>query len=74
MTKPAKNTICLWYDGDAEVAARFYAKTFPDSSVDAIRRAPADFHSGQKGDVLVVEFTVIGIPCIDLIGGPRRAT
>ena len=70
MTKPAKNTICLWYDGDAEDAARFYAKTFPDSSVGAVHRAPGDFPSGKKGDVLTVEFTVMGIPCLGLNGGP----
>jgi predicted 3-demethylubiquinone-9 3-methyltransferase (glyoxalase superfamily) len=70
MTKPAKNTICLWYDKDAEEAARFYAKTFPNSSVGAVHRAPADFPSGKKGDVLTVEFTVLGIPCIGLNGGP----
>jgi predicted 3-demethylubiquinone-9 3-methyltransferase (glyoxalase superfamily) len=70
MTKPAKNTICLWYDGDAEEAARFYAKTFPDSSVGAVHRAPGDFPSGKKGDVLTVEFTVMGIPCLGLNGGP----
>ena len=70
MAKPAKNTICLWYDGDAEEAARFYARTFPDSSVGAVHRAPADFHSGKKGDVLTVEFTVMGIPCLGLNGGP----
>src|SRR6478672_11902145 len=64
MVNPAKNTICLWYDGDAEDAARFYAKTFPDSSVGAVHRAPGDFPSGKKGDVLTVEFTVIGIPCL----------
>lgn len=69
MAKPAKNTICLWYNGDAEDAARFYAKTFPDSSVGATHRAPADFPSGKKGDPLVVEFTVLGIPCIGLNGG-----
>ena len=68
--KPAKNTICLWYDGDAEDAARFYAKTFPDSSVGAVLRAPGDFPSGKKGDVLTVEFTVMGIPCLGLNGGP----
>ena len=68
--KPAKNTICLWYDGDAEEAARFYAKTFPDSSVGAVHRAPGDFPSGKKGDVLTVEFVVLGIPCIGLNGGP----
>jgi 2-polyprenyl-6-hydroxyphenyl methylase/3-demethylubiquinone-9 3-methyltransferase len=67
---PAKNTICLWYDRDAEAAARFYAKTFPDSSVGAIHRAPSDFPSGKKGDVLTVDFTVVGIPCIGLNGGP----
>ncbi|HWV45972.1 MAG TPA: VOC family protein [Nitrospira sp.] len=71
MTKqPAKNTICLWYDRDAEEAARFYAKTFPDSSVGAVYRAPSDFPSGKKGDVLMVEFTVAGISCIGLNGGP----
>ena len=69
MAKPAKNTICLWYDGDAEDAARFYAETFPDSSVGAVHRAPADFPSGKKGDVLTVEFTVMGIPCLGLNGG-----
>jgi predicted 3-demethylubiquinone-9 3-methyltransferase (glyoxalase superfamily) len=68
--KPAKNTICLWYDGDAEEAARFYAKTFPDSSVGAVHLAPGDYPSGKKGDVLMVEFTVMGIPCIGLNGGP----
>ena len=66
----AKNTICLWYDKDAEEAARFYAKIFPNSAVGAIRRAPADYPSGKKGDVLTVEFTVAGIPCIGLNGGP----
>ena len=70
MSKPAKNTICLWYDGGAEDAARFYARTFPDSSVGAVHRAPADFPSGKKGDVLTVEFTVMGIPCLGLNGGP----
>ena len=64
-----KNTICLWYDGSAEDAARFYAKTFPDSAVGAVRRAPADYPSGKKGDVLTVEFTVAGIPCVGLNGG-----
>src|SRR5256885_12753091 len=68
--KPAKNTICLWYNRDAEDAARFYAKTFPDSSVGAVHRAPGDFPSGKKGDVLTVEFTVMGIPCLGLNGGP----
>jgi predicted 3-demethylubiquinone-9 3-methyltransferase (glyoxalase superfamily) len=68
--KPAKNTICLWYDGDAEEAARFYAKTFPDSSVGSVHRAPGDFPSGKKDDVLMVEFIVLGIPCLGLNGGP----
>lgn len=71
MVKPAKNTICLWYDGGAEEAARFYAETFPDSSVGTLYRAPGDFPSGKKGDVLTVEFTVMGIPCIGLNGGPE---
>ena len=66
----ARNTICLWYDGSAEEAASFYARTFPDSRVGAVRRAPGDFPSGKKGDVLVVEFTVAGVPCIGLNGGP----
>lgn len=70
MAKPAKNTICLWYDGTAEEAANFYAKTFPDSAVTAVHRAPADFPSGKKGDVLTVQFTVLGIPCLGLNGGP----
>ena len=66
----AKNKICIWYDKDAEAAARFYAKTFPDSSVTAVTKAPSDFPSGKAGDVIVVEFTVAGIPCIGLNGGP----
>ena len=66
----AKNTICLWYDKEAEAAARFYAATFPESSVGGVFRAPADFPSGRKGDVLTVEFTVLGTPCIGLNGGP----
>lgn len=70
MATPAKNTICLWYDRDAEAAARFYAETFPDSSVDAVYRAPSDYPSGKEGDVLTVEFTVLGIPCLGLNGGP----
>ena len=70
MAKLAKNTICLWFDRDAEDAARFYAKTFPDSSVEAVHRAPGDYPSGKEGDVLTVEFTVAGIPCIGLNGGP----
>ena len=71
MEKQAKNTICLWYNRDAEDAARFYANTFPDSSVGVVHRAPGDFPSGKKGDVLTVEFTVMGIPCIGLNGGPE---
>lgn len=70
MSTPAKNTVCVWYDHDAEAAARFYARTFPDSSVGAVHRAPGDFPSGKQGDVLTVEFTVMGIPCIGLNGGP----
>ena len=65
-----KNTICLWFDRDAEEAAKFYAATFPDSEVTAVRKAPSDFPSGKAGDVLTVEFTVCGIPCIGLNGGP----
>lgn len=64
-----KNTICLWYNNDAEAAARFYAETFPDSSVDAVFRAPADFPGGKAGDVLTVQFTVCGVACIGLNGG-----
>ena len=70
MTAPARNTICLWFDRDAEAAARFYATTFPDSAVGAIHRAPGDYPDGQQGDVLVVEFTVLGLPCLGLNGGP----
>lgn len=66
----AKNTICLWFDREAEQAARFYAETFPDSAVSEIVRAPADFPSGRAGDVLTVRFTVLGIPCLGLNGGP----
>jgi 2-polyprenyl-6-hydroxyphenyl methylase/3-demethylubiquinone-9 3-methyltransferase len=68
--KIPKNTICLWFDRDAEEAARFYARTFPDSSVGEVFRAPSDFPSGKAGDVLTVLFTVIGIPCMGLNGGP----
>jgi predicted 3-demethylubiquinone-9 3-methyltransferase (glyoxalase superfamily) len=68
MTK--KNTICLWYDGTALDAAKFYAKTFPDSAVGDIMYAPGDNPSGKKGDILTVEFTVCGIPCVGLNGGP----
>jgi predicted 3-demethylubiquinone-9 3-methyltransferase (glyoxalase superfamily) len=65
-----KNTICLWFDKDAHEAARFYAATFPDSKVTAVRKAPADYPGGKQGDVLTVEFTVAGIPCLGLNGGP----
>jgi predicted 3-demethylubiquinone-9 3-methyltransferase (glyoxalase superfamily) len=70
MANTPRNTICLWYDRDAEEAARFYAKTFPDSSVSAVHLAPGDYPSGKKDDVLTVEFTVMGIPCLGLNGGP----
>ena len=66
-----KNTICLWFDKDALEAARFYAATFPDSEVTAVHKAPADYPSGKEGDVLTVEFTVLGIPCLGLNGGPE---
>ena len=66
-----KNTICLWYDGDAQEAAEFYARTFPDSAVQAVHRSPADYPSGKEGDVLVVDFTLMGIPCMGLNGGPE---
>jgi predicted 3-demethylubiquinone-9 3-methyltransferase (glyoxalase superfamily) len=65
-----KNTICLWYDGNAEEAARFYADTFPDSTVGKVHRAPGDYPDGHQGDALVVEFTVMGIACVGLNGGP----
>ena len=65
----SKNTICLWYDGTALDAATFYAETFPNSSVDAIHRAPGDYPAGKQGDVLTVNFTVLGIPCLGLNGG-----
>ena len=70
MANPARNTICLWYDRDAEEAARFYARTFPDSSVGAVYRAPGDYPSCKHGDVLTVDFRVIGIACLGLNGGP----
>jgi predicted 3-demethylubiquinone-9 3-methyltransferase (glyoxalase superfamily) len=70
MATPAKNTICLWFDGEAETAARFYARTFPDSSVTAVHPAPGDFPSGKAGDVLTVEFIVMGLPCLGINGGP----
>lgn len=65
-----KNTICLWFDKDAEAAANFYASVFPDSKVNAVFHAPGDFPGGKKGDVLTVEFTVCGVPCVALNGGP----
>lgn len=67
----SKNTVCLWYNGDALDAANFYAKTFPDSAVQAVHKAPGDYPSGKEGDVLTVELTVMGIPCIGLNGGPE---
>ena len=72
MTTIARNTICLWFERGAEDAARFYAATFPDSAVGAILRAPGDFPSGKEGDVLTVSFTVLGIPCLGLNGGPVK--
>jgi predicted 3-demethylubiquinone-9 3-methyltransferase (glyoxalase superfamily) len=68
---PAKNTICLWYDGGAREAADFYASVFPDSTVSAVHSAPGDYPSGQAGDELTVDFTVCGIPCLGLNGGPN---
>lgn len=70
MTDIAKNTICLWYEQDAEEAARFYAEVFPDSFVNAVHRAPGDYPAGKQGNVLTVEFTVMGIPCLGLNAGP----
>src|SRR6187551_2778202 len=70
MTTRNKLTICLWYDHDAEAAAKFYASIFPSSAVKGIHRAPTDYPNGKAGDVLTVEFTVLGIPCIGLNGGP----
>ena len=66
----SKNTICLWFDGGAFDAATFYANTFSDSAVSAVHRAPLDYSLGKQGDVLVVEFTVMGLPCVGLNGGP----
>ena len=66
----AKNVICLWYNNTAEEAAKFYAKTFPNSTVNAVHTAPGDFPDGKKGQVLTVEFTVLGVPCVGLNGGP----
>ena len=68
--EPPQNTICLWYDHDAEDAARFYARTFPNSSVGAVHLAPGDYPSGKQGSVITVEFTVMGVPCLGLNGGP----
>ncbi len=65
-----KNTICVWYDHDAGEAANFYASVFPDSRVERVQLAPADYPNGKKGDVIVVEFTVVGVPCVGLNGGP----
>jgi len=67
----AKNVVCLWFDKDAEAAARFYAATFPGSEVRAVHKAPADYPGGKGGDVLTVEFTVLGIPCLGINGGPQ---
>lgn len=69
MQRPARNTVCLWYDRDALDAATFYAETFDDSAVQAVHRAPADFPDGKEGDVLTVQFRVLGIPCLGLNGG-----
>ena len=66
----SKNTICLWYDKEAEAAARFYAATFPDSAVEAVHHAPSDYPGGKEGNVLTVKFTVLGIPCLGINGGP----
>ncbi|MFC4312835.1 VOC family protein [Steroidobacter flavus] len=66
----AKNVICIWYDNAAEQAAEFYARTFPDSKVTAVHRAPGDFPGGKEGQILTVEFTVVGVPCVGLNGGP----
>ncbi|MEO1236531.1 MAG: VOC family protein [Planctomycetota bacterium] len=70
MNPPPKNTICLWYDGDAEDAARFYAETFPNSSVDSVNRAPSDHPGGGTGGVVTVAFTVMGVACLGINGGP----
>ncbi len=70
MKNQPKNTVCLWYEKDAQAAAEFYAATFPDSSVGAVQRAPSDFPDGKEVDILTVEFTVIGIPCVAINGGP----
>ena len=67
----SKNTVCLWYDGAALEAAQFYVATFPDSTLGSVFRAPSDYPAGKEGDVLTVQFTVAGIPCIALNGGPQ---
>jgi hypothetical protein len=66
----ARNVICLWYNGAAEEAARFYAQTFPNSTVTAVHQAPGEYPDGKQGQVLTVEFTVLGVPCLGLNGGP----
>lgn len=71
MNIPARNSICLWFDKEAEEAASFYAATFPDSAVGAVYLAPSDYPDGKQGEVLTVDFTVLGIPCIGLNGGPQ---
>jgi len=68
---PSKNTICVWYDKDAHAAAKFYASVFPDSEVTAVHRAPGDYPDGHEGDELTVEFTVCGVACLGLNGGPQ---
>ncbi len=70
-SKAPKNLICIWYDKDALKAAKFYASLFPDSKITAVHKAPSDFPSGKKGQVLTVEFTILGIPCLGLNGGPQ---
>jgi predicted 3-demethylubiquinone-9 3-methyltransferase (glyoxalase superfamily) len=65
-----KNSICIWFDKDASAAANFYAETFPDSKVVSVHKAPSDYPNGKEGDELMVEFTVLGIPCLGLNGGP----
>lgn len=73
MANKIKNRICLWFDREAEAAANFYAGTFPDSAIQSVNKAPSDYPSGKAGDVLTVEFTVLGIPCLGLNGGPAFA-
>lgn len=71
MPSIARNSICIWFNGGALDAARFYTELFPDSTIDAVRKAPADYPGGKEGDELTVEFTLMGIPCIALNGGPE---